>query len=168
VLNGGNLEQLATPVELYSNPATRFVASFIGSSNLLDGNAAAGGIAIAGVAMVPVSHNLAMGSAATAVLRPEDASLVGVGEGLFDGVVIDTFFLGGSSTVAIAVAGLSRPVNCTVHATQVAARGERVGVRFDTSRAVAVANPAVGNPATDNAPAAGDAPTEPGFQAVSA
>ncbi|MDP3209158.1 MAG: hypothetical protein Q8M65_08405, partial [Rhodoglobus sp.] len=63
-----------------------------------------------------------------------------------------TFFLGGSSTVSVAVDGLERPVSCTVHAAQVAARGERVGIRFDSSRAIAVSS----------------APAEPAVQEVSA
>ncbi len=141
VLNKGNLEQLATPVELYSKPATRFVASFIGSANLLDGTAVVGAVSVEGVATIPVTHDLPVGSSATLVLRPEDATLVVAGEGILDGVVIDTFFLGGSSTVSLAVDGLARPVSCTVHSTHVAARGERVGIRFDSSRAVAVSNP---------------------------
>jgi spermidine/putrescine transport system ATP-binding protein/putrescine transport system ATP-binding protein len=140
VLNKGNLEQLATPVDLYSRPSTHFVASFIGSSNLLYGTAVTGAVDVAGVALIPVDHTLPVGSAATVVLRPEDATLVAAEEGLLSGIVIDTFFLGGSSTVSVAVDGLERPVSCTVHATQVAARGERVGIRFDASRAVAVRN----------------------------
>ncbi len=40
VLNGGYVEQLGTPIELYERPATKFVAGFIGSPsmNLLDGS----------------------------------------------------------------------------------------------------------------------------------
>ena len=34
VLNGGNVEQLGTPIELYERPATKFVASFIGSPSM--------------------------------------------------------------------------------------------------------------------------------------
>ena len=37
VLNGGNLDQVGTPEELYDAPATRFVAGFIGRNNFLDG-----------------------------------------------------------------------------------------------------------------------------------
>ena len=37
VMNDGRVEQLASPTELYEHPATRFVADFIGSTNLLDG-----------------------------------------------------------------------------------------------------------------------------------
>jgi len=37
VLNGGRIEQLGTPEELYDRPRTRFVADFIGTTNLLAG-----------------------------------------------------------------------------------------------------------------------------------
>ncbi|MDX3264987.1 ABC transporter ATP-binding protein [Streptomyces sp. MI02-2A] len=36
VLNGGCIEQIATPDELYRSPATRFVAAFIGNTNVFD------------------------------------------------------------------------------------------------------------------------------------
>jgi spermidine/putrescine transport system ATP-binding protein len=39
VMNDGVIEQLATPREIYEHPATRFVAGFIGTSNLLTGTA---------------------------------------------------------------------------------------------------------------------------------
>ena len=35
VMNNGRIEQLASPQEIYDQPATRFVASFIGNANLL-------------------------------------------------------------------------------------------------------------------------------------
>jgi spermidine/putrescine transport system ATP-binding protein len=37
VMNDGILEQLATPTEIYEQPATRFVATFIGETNCFDG-----------------------------------------------------------------------------------------------------------------------------------
>lgn len=37
VMNGGKIEQIGTPTELYDEPASRFVASFIGESNFLSG-----------------------------------------------------------------------------------------------------------------------------------
>jgi spermidine/putrescine transport system ATP-binding protein len=37
IMHEGVLEQLGTPVEIYEKPATRFVASFIGETNLFDG-----------------------------------------------------------------------------------------------------------------------------------
>ena len=37
VMNAGRIEQLGNPRELYEHPATRFVANFIGTSNILTG-----------------------------------------------------------------------------------------------------------------------------------
>ena len=37
VMNEGVIEQLATPREIYDRPLTRFVAGFIGESNIFDG-----------------------------------------------------------------------------------------------------------------------------------
>ena len=39
VMNGGKIQQIGTPEEIYENPCNRFVASFIGHTNLLDGEA---------------------------------------------------------------------------------------------------------------------------------
>jgi ABC-type Fe3+/spermidine/putrescine transport system ATPase subunit len=37
VMNHGRIEQLGTPAEIYNEPTSRFVADFIGTSNLIDG-----------------------------------------------------------------------------------------------------------------------------------
>lgn len=41
VMNGGVIEQLAAPNEIYDRPLTRFVAGFIGESNIFDGRVTA-------------------------------------------------------------------------------------------------------------------------------
>ena len=38
VFNDGRIEQVGTPAELYEQPATAFVAGFVGTSNLLEGD----------------------------------------------------------------------------------------------------------------------------------
>ncbi|WP_091622399.1 ABC transporter ATP-binding protein [Micromonospora peucetia] len=43
VMNAGRIEQLGAPADLYEYPATAFVASFLGQSNLLAGEAAGAG-----------------------------------------------------------------------------------------------------------------------------
>ncbi len=43
VMNHGRIVQVGTPAEIYESPATRFVADFIGSVNLLEGRVAARG-----------------------------------------------------------------------------------------------------------------------------
>ncbi|HET9970268.1 MAG TPA: ABC transporter ATP-binding protein, partial [Streptosporangiaceae bacterium] len=44
VMNGGRIEQLGTPAELYEQPRTAFVAGFLGKSNLLDGTVSGDGV----------------------------------------------------------------------------------------------------------------------------
>lgn len=138
VLNAGSVEQLDSPVGLYSAPKTRFVADFIGSSNLFDGTATAQGIDVPGLMIVPTAHSLPIGSAATLVVRPEDVHLEPAGSGILDGTVIDSYFLGGSSTLAVLVEGRAKAISCTVHATSRVGRGDRVGLRFDHARSVMV------------------------------
>mgnify|MGYP000943713435 CR=1 FL=1 len=40
VMNHGRIEQVGTPAEMYERPATRFVAGFVGTANILEGAAA--------------------------------------------------------------------------------------------------------------------------------
>jgi len=71
VLNAGRLEQLATPDEIYDRPATRFVATFVGSPpmNVLDGALADGVLAGPGFAVAAPAGAAAVG------VRPEGLHL---------------------------------------------------------------------------------------------
>ncbi|MCD2443401.1 ABC transporter ATP-binding protein [Agromyces sp. SYSU K20354] len=137
VLRDGRLEQLATPQELYANPASRFVASFIGTANLLDGTATATGVEVPGFGVVDAAHALRAGSPATAVVRPEDVELSTDAATGLSGTVVDTYFLGGASTISIEVPGITAPILATVHGASRVARGDAVGVRFARAAAVA-------------------------------
>ena len=82
VLNEGRVEQVGTPAEVYANPASTFVASFIGAPpmNLLPAELSEAGLAIGGcVAPHPSQHR----GKVTLGLRPERAQLNGAGSGLF-------------------------------------------------------------------------------------
>lgn len=73
VLNGGKIEQVGTPIELYERPATTFVATFIGSPsmNLLD--VARGGFTIKEGALASRPSTIGV--------RPEDLKIVEEGQG---------------------------------------------------------------------------------------
>ncbi|MFM2592910.1 sn-glycerol-3-phosphate import ATP-binding protein UgpC [Vibrio harveyi] len=72
VLNKGNVEQVGTPLEIYDNPASLFVATFIGSPsmNILDGNVSVNGITIGDALLSVSTTNLALGEIKLG-LRPE-------------------------------------------------------------------------------------------------
>ncbi|MFE5633000.1 ABC transporter ATP-binding protein [Streptomyces sp. NPDC056463] len=70
VMNGGRLEQCATPTELYERPATDFVAEFIGTMNRVPGRAAGDGHVEVLGARLPVDGPDGTGDVRV-LLRPE-------------------------------------------------------------------------------------------------
>jgi sn-glycerol 3-phosphate transport system ATP-binding protein len=75
VMNGGQIEQTGTPVEVYRRPATTFVAGFIGSPpmNMVTGELAHGAVMVGGVPLPlpPLPPQLSSGKVIVG-LRPED------------------------------------------------------------------------------------------------
>jgi putative spermidine/putrescine transport system ATP-binding protein len=84
VFNNGRIEQIGAPAEVYEHPATRFVAGFVGTSNLLRGEAA----------------TAIVGSAGTFTIRPEKIHLrqpddpVGADETAALGTIREVAYLG--------------------------------------------------------------------------
>jgi len=82
VLNEGRVEQVGTPSEVYANPASTFVASFIGAPpmNLLPAELSDEGLRVGGYV---APHPSARRGRVTLGLRPERAHLNGHGAGIF-------------------------------------------------------------------------------------
>ncbi|GAB4036085.1 MAG: sn-glycerol-3-phosphate import ATP-binding protein UgpC [Rubrivivax sp.] len=76
VMNGGRIEQIGTPEQVYLKPASTFVAGFIGSPpmNLLAGEAA-GTVFRCGAQSLPLPSAAPRAGALTLGLRPEHAEL---------------------------------------------------------------------------------------------
>ena len=81
VMNHGRVEQLGTPDDLYERPRTRFVADFIGTTNLLCGSveSIAAGTAIvrlgSGERCIVAGRGLAVGDPVELSVRPESVEL---------------------------------------------------------------------------------------------
>ncbi len=75
IINKGRVEQAGTPDAVYEKPATPFVASFIGSSNVLSGTVAAGEAALGSIR---VMTSEAEGSDVKAFIRHHQVEIVGV------------------------------------------------------------------------------------------
>jgi putative spermidine/putrescine transport system ATP-binding protein len=101
VMNEGRVDQVGAPFEIYNDPRTRFVASFIGTLNILDGrivDPAAGIVSIDGQNVI-VGRGLAdaqPGQARSYALRPEALALGAGAEGrnVLEGVIAEVAFLG--------------------------------------------------------------------------
>ena len=99
VMNGGQIEQAASPTDLYARPATRFVAGFIGTNNILDVEVRGGQAFLGEMKLGPVA---AADGPQTLALRPEHLSLSG---GSLNGTVISTRILGATTETEVDVAG---------------------------------------------------------------
>ena len=109
VMSEGRIEQIGTPFDVYNFPSTGFVASFVGTLNVLPAvvvDPVGGGLSVAGQPFRisrPVSARA--GSTISLALRPEMVSLgEGGGENVLRGTVADVTFLGSIVRIRIAIA----------------------------------------------------------------
>jgi multiple sugar transport system ATP-binding protein len=101
ILEKGVLQQLATPAEIYNNPANLFVAQFIGSPpmNVVHGSLNGGQFVTNGVAI----QTAVTGQADQAIMgvRPEDCSIASSGEGTLSGKIFTNELIGDHALVTL-------------------------------------------------------------------
>ena len=77
VINVGNIEQIGTPAEVYNNPATEYVATFLGAANILEGTLRNGELET-GSMRIPLrerAQQFKEGQRLKLIFRPEDVVL---------------------------------------------------------------------------------------------
>ena len=140
VFRQGRIEQVGTAREVYEQPATEFVAGFVGTSNLLDGEVA----------------RTVLGDPAAATVRPEKlrvapAGAATPGEVGAEGVVTAVVYTGVATRVLVRLdAGADLTVlvqNTGARDDAAPGRGDRVRVGFDREHVYRVAG-ATGDSAT--------------------
>ncbi len=141
VMSDGRIEQVGTPREVYFNPATPFVAGFIGKANLGPGTVVLehgksfghwGGLAF------PVPASTALGPCVFS-LRHEAVSLLeGVGDVSARGTVEEIVFLGDSSEVMIAVDRMTLVTKAPAHVGFALTSGQEVTVSFNAAEVVRI------------------------------
>jgi multiple sugar transport system ATP-binding protein len=126
ILEKGVLQQLATPAEIYNNPANLFVAQFIGSppmnivrGSLEDDKFMAHGEKIA----VPVKGH---SSVAVLGVRPEDCAVVSAAKGNLKAEVYTTELIGDHTLVTVKTGSDMLTVKAAKDFT--AKQGEKVGI----------------------------------------
>jgi spermidine/putrescine transport system ATP-binding protein len=110
-MNHGKLEQVGAPEELYERPQTRFVASFLGTSNLLRATTIEGGsVRLPGGTVIAVPGAGAASDAAVDVgIRPEKLRIVRDGdagdgsENRVAGTLVDVEYLGVSTLFIVSL-----------------------------------------------------------------
>jgi putative spermidine/putrescine transport system ATP-binding protein len=118
VFNQGRIEQIGTPAEIYERPATRFVAGFVGVSNILSGK---------------IAEDLT-GNPGTFSIRPEKIRIVDVGTPInqemcmAEGKIRDAIYLGMHTRYLVELDGGAdvTVIEQNLEATSMNARGSRV------------------------------------------
>jgi ABC-type sugar transport system ATPase subunit len=133
VLNGGRIEQVGSPMELYHRPANRFVAGFIGSPAMnflpVRVESKATGVRVTTDSGDAVALPVAASGQAEATLgvRPEDLTLAGAGPALARGTASILENLG-ELVLAYIDIGAAEPLLVKLPAGSAVARGERVAL----------------------------------------
>ncbi|GLW51321.1 polyamine-transporting ATPase [Streptomyces sp. NBRC 14336] len=108
VMNAGRVEQCGTPEDIYEHPSTGFVASFMGTSNLMTGTYRDGKVALEKGPDLPVGDRtgIADGNAVSVSVRPEKIWLSDFEPGMakLSGVIRETVYSGPTTTYLIELA----------------------------------------------------------------
>ncbi len=112
VMNSGRADQIGTPFEIYNTPATRFVASFVGTLNIIEAKVAdpdTGTVAIGDqkVSLKEPISGMKGGDPISLALRPEAGSIADSAKGdtALTGEVVSTSFLGSVIRTKLRIGG---------------------------------------------------------------
>ena len=110
VMNQGVIDQVGTPLEVYREPATPFVADFVGKVNMLAGTVEAPGrLRIGAHSFACAACDASVGKSVRAYLRPEDIVARPIAEGapnVLESRIEKIEFLGSYCLVRVAAQGL--------------------------------------------------------------
>jgi len=139
IMNAGILEQVGSPEEIYNHPATRFVAEFVGTRNLLPVTVTGKNSAAFSGQVIPVAvHMYAEGEGAFAAIHADKMRLQKESDGFaLPCIVTDVVYSGGQVKTKVVVNGQE----CTVieyNAPKRFAPGDAAFVSWDADEAVMV------------------------------
>ena len=127
VMNGGKVQQIGTPEDIYNEPKNAFVADFIGDSNIVDGVMHRDFlVSFSGVEFPCVDRGFAREQSVQVVVRPEDIEVVSPMEGQLVGVVNDVIFKGVHFEMHVECEGRE----WLIHSTRACTPGETIGMKI--------------------------------------
>jgi iron(III) transport system ATP-binding protein len=144
VLDRGRVAQVGTGDELFHQPRTRFVAEFIGKTNVVDGMAVKpDAVALGRLTLRVASEALVPGAHVAVSIRPHQIELGAAstndGANALRGIVQRASFLGETVDYQVAVADSDLVLRVAAPAIQRLRPGETVSLRIDRSACVVLA-----------------------------
>ena len=116
VMKSGEIQQVGTPEEIYNEPANRYVANFIGESNIIPGTMLEDyKVRFDDITFDCVDFGYKENEEVDIVIRPEDIDIVDVKDGKMTGEVLSILFKGVHYEIIVeTVPGTSVTVNMRV------------------------------------------------------
>ena len=128
VMNNGEIQQIGSPTDIYNEPENRFVAGFIGESNIIEGTMIRDFLVeFDGFRFECVDKGFKDNEDIEVVLRPEDMDVVEPEAGKVSGTIISKVFMGVHYEYLVE----TKNRNYKVHTTENYEIGKKVGLTID-------------------------------------
>ena len=128
VMDGGKIQQVGTPQDIYNEPENAFVADFIGESNILDGVMRKDYLAeFSGKKFECLDSGFGENENVDVVVRPEDVDIVSPEKGMLQGTVTSITFLGVHYEIIVDIGGFKWMIQTTDESKV----GDRVGLYIE-------------------------------------
>ena len=128
VMNNGYIQQIGTPEDIYNEPQNRFVANFIGESNIISGEYVGNKqVKFMNQVFDCVDENFEVGEACDVVIRPEDFDRVPLDKAKLVGKVESVVFKG----VHFEICAMINGMEFVIHDYEVAHVGDEIGLSVD-------------------------------------
>ena len=127
VMDNGEIQQIGTPIDIYNEPENRFVADFIGESNIIEATMIEDyKVLLDGKELDCVDYGFGENEAVELVIRPEDIDIAELNQGVVNGVIKSLVFKGVHYEYSIE----TEFRNYIVHSTDLAPVGKAVSIQF--------------------------------------
>ena len=128
VMDGGRIQQIGSPEDIYNEPKNAFVADFIGESNIIDGIMRADGVVeIFNRRFTCLDKGFDKDEPVDVVIRPEDVDIVPENEGQLKGTVTNVTFKGMQYDIIVDFYGFK----WLIQTTDLSPVGSRIGIKID-------------------------------------
>ncbi len=128
IMSEGKIQQIGSPTDIYNEPVNAFVADFIGESNIVDGVMLEDcKVRFSGHTFTCVDSGFEKNENVDVVVRPEDADVVPVEQGMLTGTVTSVTFMGVHYEIIIDIDGFK----WMIQTTDYVAEGQHVGLYIE-------------------------------------
>ncbi|RPI34004.1 MAG: ABC transporter ATP-binding protein [Chloroflexota bacterium] len=137
VLNAGKIEQVGQPQEIYNQPASLFVARFVGLGNLLPGRVIKmNGKTVVDTTIGQFPVQSSQDGEVTVLIRPDSMNLdANHGSYTLEGYVVDSTFRGSTCRVVVEVGGENLTFDF-LSSVEAPGKGEKIRLSFNPDEAI--------------------------------